>query len=669
MNGPKEMFNTRTIWCAEIMVYFAYRNKVIRDRSLQLIASFLSDRELVSEKELIHLFQAKDIPVAILSRFYERLKADLRAAFPKWKGVKPTRYGYKNMFRQVRNLVCQALPDINILTATKTFLSSENQKQIAQELLAHFQDNPAHKPLQDYLVDVLWHKVNYRIKPAFRAIWYKYFYWPLQKQTPKQKNSPLKARRHSDIRLTGLRKIIYDFLKAWLKAHPEDESLTTYELWQCLHRSRTNTNTKKKTKTNQLRDHIRQAYPVWQQLMTQLDVTQLAADSVPHIVPKIAVQTNSKNFNPNQSEVNIPNKKHLFRAIHRATPLQSFELPTSGQPSTEMLEPSLLEFVQTRFARQAEVVMRTALVEKLVPVIETILSTPSVFMNAHPTFKNPGFALNIADKQMFRLDVDKKEFQLKFTTELPVDITEISSRTWFRFQIYDQPTRQEQQRGKQPRLIKLVSEGWKPLVPKLVYRDKHLFIHIPFGKYPPENTDTQTNSAPVRIPQIQINDSEVKEIVIGSDQNLGKYAVISVMATTSRYQNVSKPTSTPKLLKTTLKKVRAKSKKILQREVLSQEELAHYSLDDTEVLDVKFDAAEGVFKNGKRLNGQFQKGKGRSTRGKGKLQILRYQLNIIQSRLNGLMAKFPQSYQKNPTYVNLKKRQRSRKLSLAVIKI
>ena len=129
------------------------------------------------------------------------------------------------------------------------------------------------------------------------------------------------------------------------------------------------------------------------------------------------------------------------------------------------------------------------------------------------------------------------------------------------------------------------------------------------------------------------------------------------MATTSRYQNVSKPTSTPKLLKTTLKKVRAKSKKILQREVLSQEELAHYSLDDTEVLDVKFDAAEGVFKNGKRLNGQFQKGKGRSTRGKGKLQILRYQLNIIQSRLNGLMAKFPQSYQKNPTYVNLKKRQ------------
>ena len=63
------LFNTRTIWCAEIMVYFAYRNKAIRDRSLQLIASYLSDRTLISEQELIHFYWQMKARLPLIQHF------------------------------------------------------------------------------------------------------------------------------------------------------------------------------------------------------------------------------------------------------------------------------------------------------------------------------------------------------------------------------------------------------------------------------------------------------------------------------------------------------------------------------------------------------------------------------------------------------------------------
>ncbi|MHA2496618.1 MAG: zinc ribbon domain-containing protein, partial [Candidatus Hodarchaeales archaeon] len=360
--------------------------------------------------------------------------------------------------------------------------------------------------------------------------------------------------------------------------------------------------------------------PLFEDLIDQMDFRQVAHQSIKAIIEKAYVMTSTGSA----WKVVIPHKQKVFRAIHRATPLRTFQVAPQGEPTSQdkgALQTCLEEFLQGRFQRRAEELIRPALVEHLLAALREVLINPCNFKNRRPVFQNPGISLAIADKQMYALDLPNHEFKLVLATP-PKALK--SHATWFTFTIQDAVKPHAQKRQKQSRLATFLENGWTAQNPTLVYRTGQFYLHIPFAK-----------EAPPKVPAKLVvgkRPQEVEEIVIGVDLNVGTYAVVSVMHTSSRYQLAAT--------------------RQIDRQVVPDKthELAHYYVGDVEALDVKFSPTTGTFNNGRQTPNGFEKRKSTYRRGKGKLRILRHKIRQSQAQMNHLKRLQPTIYETHPIY-------------------
>ncbi|MFQ5978926.1 MAG: zinc ribbon domain-containing protein [Candidatus Heimdallarchaeota archaeon] len=598
-------FRSRTLWAAVVNQYFAYRNNILRDAALQFLASYLTDATLVSRKELLEFFQEIDFARPLARRLYARLRTDLENQFPGWDGVQPTWAVYLNELRQIRNRTCEALSDVRLFAALQTYGELSSRGASAQTILESFvaETQKRQKPLSAYLVDVLMRKLKQPLRKHFTAVWNNYF-------------------RHNSkpASLKGMECFLYDHLRNFVKEIPNYRQYTPAQMWQALHDP--------STRKNRLYTQLEKARPVFEKLITQIDFQQLAHQAIEAFVEKAYVKTSTEA----DVKVVIPHKRKVFRAIHRATPLRTFQWSITDNPTPpdeQALQACLTEFLQTRFQRRAEEVIRPALAEQVFPTLQEVLKDPTHFRNNQPDFRNPGFSLAIADRQMYELNLETKEFKLVLATP-PAVLRD--QATWFTFAIHDAVTPHARKRHKVPRLTTFLENGWVAQNPTLVYRGGHLYLHIPFAKQNPPKQ-------PSRL-AVGKRSKLIKEIVIGPDLGVKNYAVISVLLTHSRYC-----------------KTEANS---IERQLLPEKtvELAHYYINDIEALDVKFDPTTGRFKNGKQTSQGFSKRKSTPRRGKGKLRFLRNNIQKTQAQRNNMKTTHPLTYEANPAY-----QQTSRQLS------
>ena len=118
------------------------------------------------------------------------------------------------------------------------------------------------------------------------------------------KNPQTKTRK---LPANGLRKVIYDYLIAWLEKHPDDKRLSAHDLWQ-----RFQTTTKEYLGFTH---HIKQAKPIWLALLQQykhtgkadLDFNQFIQESIPSVVEKMVGKT--------PGSIAIHQKAKIFRAF------------------------------------------------------------------------------------------------------------------------------------------------------------------------------------------------------------------------------------------------------------------------------------------------------------------------------------------------------------------
>ncbi|MHA2497475.1 MAG: hypothetical protein ACXAEI_18540, partial [Candidatus Hodarchaeales archaeon] len=539
-------FRSRTLWAAAINQYFAYRNNLIRDATLHLLIGYLTDSTIVSRNDLVHFFQAELFSRGLVQSLFQRLTKDLAKQFHGWEGVHPTWALYQNELRQIRNRVCESLDDDLIATTLQTYLETSTRKTYTQTILASFKAEAEKrgKSLPEYLVDGLMRKLKHPLRQQFRTVWDRYF--------------RLRANPQS---LTGVKRFAYDFLSQFVQTIPNYAQYTHNQIWKILrdpHR-----------KQNCLIQQLEKTRPLFEDLIDQMDFRQVAHQSIKAIIEKAYVMTSTGST----SKLVIPHKSKVFRAIHRATPLRTFQVAPHGEPTSQdkgSLQTCLEEFLQGRFQRRAEELIRPALVEHLLTALQEALTNPNNFKNRRPIFQNPGISLAIADKQMYALDLPNHEFKLVLATP-PKALK--SYTTWFTFAIQDTVKRHAQKCQKQSRIATFLANGWTAQNPALVYRTGQFYLHIPFAK-----------EAPPKVPAKLVvgkRPQEVEEIAIGVDLNVGTYAVVSVMQTSSRYQLT--PTGQ------------------IDRQLVpgKTQELAHYYISDVEAVDVKFNPTTGTFNNGR----------------------------------------------------------------------
>ncbi|MFX1256001.1 MAG: hypothetical protein ACFFCZ_30620, partial [Promethearchaeota archaeon] len=94
--GREFQFRSRVIRAGAVNLYFAYRNKILADATLRLLAGYLSDATVISPPRLIRFFQAATPPPNIANTLYARLKTDLQHQFTGWKSVIPTWFVFMN---------------------------------------------------------------------------------------------------------------------------------------------------------------------------------------------------------------------------------------------------------------------------------------------------------------------------------------------------------------------------------------------------------------------------------------------------------------------------------------------------------------------------------------------------------------------------------------------
>ncbi|MFQ5981160.1 MAG: zinc ribbon domain-containing protein [Candidatus Heimdallarchaeota archaeon] len=590
-------FRSRTLWAAVINQYFAYRNNIIRDATLQLLSSYLIDSSIVRRTELIHFFQTDVFSRDLIRSLFQRLTKDLTAQFSGWEGVRPTWALFLNELRQIRNQVCEALSDEQLYAALQTYLEPSTRKTSAQRIVESFQAEAMkqEKTLPAYLVDVLMRKVKYRLRQQVKIVWDRYF---------RQQRKPQP--------LTGIKRFIYDFLTQFVQTLPDYAQYTHRQLWEMLQDPH--------SRQNRLIHQLEKARPLFEALIEQIDFPQVAHQSIEAMIETAYVMTSTGS----NTKIVIPHKQKVFRAIHRATPLRTFQLAPQGDPTLAdraVLQTCLEEFLQGRLQRRTEELIRPTLVEPLLGTLQEVLANPTHFKNRPPEFHSPGISLAIADKQMYDLDLSKHEFKLVLATPPKALRTHT---TWFTFTIQDTVKPHARKRQKSPRLAAFLDNGWTAKNPTLAYRGSQLYLHIPFAKDDPPK-------APAKLP-VGKRPKEVEEIVIGVDLNVGTYAAVSVMHTHSRYQLT--PTG-----QITRQVIREKS-----------QELAHYYINDVEALDVKFNPATGTFNNGQQTRTGFVKRKSTYRRGKGKLRWLRKHIRRTQAQVNQVNRVQPTTYETLPVY-------------------
>jgi hypothetical protein len=625
---PKELrreegdaqFNTRAVWSTVEQTYFAYRNKAIRDEALWHIAGQLYTASQVTPKAIISLFQQEQPARKLIGSLKGSIDPCLESKFPDWTKVKPKWQTLVNMVRQVRNRTCEKIPDAEIINALKTFGEGATKQELAQAILEQFANNTWGKSIEEYLIDLLMRKVNKPLKACAKEVWTK----NIQQGKPHEQ-------------LIGLKQVVYGFLERWAQQHPQDKHKTTSKIWAAM--------TDPITKKHQLKEHLQQAKNIWLKTVKELDLERLARESIGQFIQDATKKTSTGN----DGERTLPHKRKVFYAVHRATPLKTFTMPLDRPPTTKDLLPSLLEFLKARFTRQAEQIIRPALVELLLPTIQEVLGESSNYTNAWPVFRRPGFSLDLADKQMYSVDLETKSFTIKFTKRPAITFT---------FEIQDKKSIHDNKCGKQSRL-ETFATGWKALNPTLVANSGRWYIHIPFARTNDEGK-VQAYKWPKGIPiRATEQGKPVEEIIIAPDQGVGTYAAVSVMYTKSVYYYAPTPTPSKEKGTNNTSKEQSKGKhQKIQRKVLESKELAHYYLEDSEVLDVGFDDQTGRFKNGHFQQGQYIKRRAKEhkrmkRRGKGKLRLLQADIRITQAQINTLTEEDPQGCPNDPDFKRL----------------
>ncbi|MFX0091752.1 MAG: hypothetical protein ACFFBD_08310 [Candidatus Hodarchaeota archaeon] len=580
-------FHAEIIEAAFSNLYFAYRNKIIRDASLQLLA-----RHLAHSSDLVPFFQVSDLSFSLVNTLYEPLKADLERLFPGWEVSQLTIPEYMNLLRQVRHMACEALNDEVLVTHFQACLHPTVKRTYSQAIVESFAVH-AHrkkKTLPEYFVDSLMHKLQFPLKALFYDVWTNYL---------------LKQRRASS--LVGLERLIYDFMLEYVKEKPECQQWSGERLWQALHDPTTH--------QNQLVQLLEQTRPIFQALITQQDFHHLAGKGLEAFIAT-TYQTTRLN---NTQTITIPDKKRVFQIIHRATPLQIGELTPTGELTSDVipaLQNCLEEFLLTRFQRRAEKI-RPALVKDLLPNLIEVLTDPRHFITKTPEFKKPGFIIPLSDK-LFRFDPQTKEVSLALT----FSTTTISSSTnWFTFTLEDQRLNLgNPEDGTKTRLSAMLDAGWRLTNYFLSYRASNLYLHIQFEKTVQERLKLS----------IGTRKKTVREIVVGVKLGLDSYATISVMRTQSEYWR----DQTGKIQRTI--------------DPVEREEIARYFIREAEALEKKFDALLGTFKSTPKTN---DKGQMTRNQFKTRLRSLLREQRQALAQIHASKNRFPNTYNTHPEYL------------------
>ncbi|MHA2330942.1 MAG: zinc ribbon domain-containing protein [Candidatus Hodarchaeales archaeon] len=627
-------FITRAFWMAIYCLFFAYREKIIRDKSIQLLASYLSKPELVTNQELLHFFREEKLSRELAWKLYSTdsstekekesppcLFTDLIKHFPGWGAVPKWNY-YLNELRQVRNITCENFDDQLLLAAFQHLKEPVTINYFKGEVIKSFTDhisslkgNKKNQTLEEYLVDLLVHyKLKHPLRKLFLKIWNVYI---------KGKNK-VTATRTTPEKLIGLRVFIYNFSVEYFEKKEQVDfnytELNAKEAWNTVRKAM-------KKRIDETRDIFKQSLAE-NPRKARAVLEQVAEKAVRQFIEGACqVKTST-------GQLHFPHKRKVFRAFHRATPLKSFDLAASGVIHPSRLQPCLEEFILSRFTRKAEELIRPALAGVLLKKLRQTLATPSLYVNKSPVIKKPGFSLGYVDNQMHRLDLGAKTFKLAL-------VKTPHQATWFDFTINDQYDRL-QPFFKTSTVGEKEVRQWEAQTPQVTFKRGKLALHIPFKKtlLPP-------------ICEITLNEP-VEEIKIGNDLGLGKYDYISVIRMISIYRQ---------------------TKDLIVQQILDWKELAHYSIDDLEALHKEFDMKTGTFKNlrivrdvkgqvinnknGERVylrykrNGNRKKEKSRNTWGKGHLREVFTDIRETQAEINRLMENFPDTHEILPKYQKL----------------
>ncbi|MFW9993671.1 MAG: zinc ribbon domain-containing protein [Candidatus Odinarchaeota archaeon] len=625
-------FITRAFWPPIHDLYYNYREKIIRDTSIQLLASYLSKEELVTDQELLHFFREERLSHKLAWKLYQTdsdhdpcLARDLNKHFSGWGAVPSWNY-YLNELRQVRNITCEALDDRQLLAAFQHLQAPATVNHFKREVIKSFKDhisslqgNRENQTLEEYFANNL---VTYKLKRPLRKLFIQTWDGYIK---GKQKAST-KATPRS---LTGLKAFIYNFTVEYFEKNRlttgKYTELTAKEAWRTISKA--------------MKQRLEETRSIFEQVLpgntgeSREVLDQLAEQGVKQFLARTCQGKTST------GQLHFPHKRKVFHAFHRATPLKVFDLPASGVIHPSRLQPCLEEFILSRFARRAEELIRPALVGLLRQTLRQTLATPSHYINKPPVVKNPGISLGYADEQLYRLDLEEKTFQLALAKTPDM-------ATWFDFTIQDRDDRL-QPFFKMTTIDGKEARQWKALSPQITSRRGKLALHVPF----------KSLVLPA-IREITLNEP-VEEILTGNDLGLNTYDYLSVIWSVSIYRQAKD----------------SNGKDIIVRDILDWKPLAHYSIDDLEALHKEFDMTTGTFKNlqvardakGKpikdkngdpvylrrRRNGNRRKERGRTTWGKGHLREVFAEIRKTQAEINRLLEDFPDTYKTVPRYWKL----------------
>ncbi|MFX0090589.1 MAG: zinc ribbon domain-containing protein [Candidatus Hodarchaeota archaeon] len=590
-------FRPKIVEAALLNLYFTYRKKIIRDVSLQLLASYLADFPMCRSHDLIQFFQASEPPQLLARKLLARLQTDLERRFPGWGSCQPTWVEFLKELCQVRNLTCEALSDALVYTHFQSCLEPTTQQRFSQTILDSFtsdaQGNP--KALPTYFANLLMQKLHRPLKPLFQEVWNNHF------------------RRQANARaLVGLKRFVHDFMKEYVKHIPNYRRWKAETMWQALRDPQ--------IQQNRLVVQLEKARPVFRALLDHINWQQLARHGVETFIESTYRQSE---MDSGQAIV-IPDKQRVFRGIHSATPLQTFKLPPTGEVGSEdipALKKCLHDFLQTRFQRKAEELIRPTLVQALLPSLVAVLSDPNNFVNQIPEFKNPGFSLPLTN-QLSEICLKKNEFQLTLTTSSALFPPHTN---WFIFEV--QIPRHSSNHPKNQSssdLSTLVGNDWRPRSLTLSKRGHKLYLHIQFEK-----------ELPRRPPKLAIGKHAkiLNEIVIGVKLGLHHYAIVSVMRTRSNYW-------------------RDETNRIQRKPYPTDtEELAHFFIGEVEALDMDFDSETGRFVNRTPRVGQNPQTPSSQSRGNAHLRVLLAEHRKTLARLHRYQARCPDKYVSQPQYI------------------
>ena len=359
---------------------------------------------------------------------------------------------------------------------------------------------------------------------------------------------------------------------------------------------------------------------------------------------------------PTSSNQSISNlEKELFDKILSATPykdktenyyqkddiLQEDRILNSIP--IQQIIPCFESYIRSDLDRKIEKIMR----KRFVSINSCIIKQKvKVIKYPMPIFRNLNFSTGPASNHLFEMDLENRIFKLCLFKRA------YRKGIWYDFIIQDEDTAEELRITRKKKKIEkkfynleledypfnnnktkknkktkkcysrlskfsnIADENgvsWKARNPTVVYdlKKQDFMLNIPFEKV---INDLKTFKKNLKQNTIIPQNKAIDEIVIGIDQGISWYAVISVDLIKSKYR-------------------KTKEGKIL-REIIARKHLRHYYLNDLEVFGISFNKTTGLFNNGESDNsGRFIKRKTNNLWGKRKFRVLRRKIRTRQKKL------------------------------------